>query len=299
MDPNKEEIRKQFERNEVLSGKHLCDGNDRDEWKKRLDEANDYYTMVSLFHYGLNGEMTGQLSRSDTICIYLQYAYGYKNYSSFRDPEEEYIQFRFFIDGQERYPTMGEIKQLIAKKALSVLAQKFFKDESEGNSFKQVRSLPSWWYIISHDEGLFLKILDFFSFSKNIPSGKNLDHTEEIVVDFLYKLATEAWKFSHMGWFQELLIKHHTEFIKILCNLNELDFLTKNWKLLAREDVEDLKILGSQLRDRADNQISFEDALVSNEKIAECYFLIEQKIKMSGKQVHSRDEIIKIFKGNG
>ncbi|MEW6617062.1 MAG: hypothetical protein AB1333_01430 [Patescibacteria group bacterium] len=302
---SREEILREIEleRNKVLANRSIHGYYTYDMWMDAISKAENYKEIIGLLHRGLDEDVkSGDLFISDAICIYFDYAYGYDNYGSFRNPEidsrHEYSVSVLDQNNMMRNTTEQGYKQIIAKKALTVLCQKFLKDIRSVNKFKEIHDKPSWWnMIMDTDSKIFPKVIDFFSLEKNIQHKVN-SHTDEILIDFMYKLSTAAWDCHFLKYkkIPQKLIEHRDVFINVLYNLGELGFLVKNWELLAREDVEYITKLATNVDDIGET-LSLEEALLKNRKIAEAYVLIRKKIELSEKVLPLRKEILENQEG--
>lgn len=263
--------RTEFERNKVLSKKLVTNYCSRAVWKKKLEETTDYKEIVSCLHYGLDEIMREDegFSFSDTIKLYFDYSYGYDYYGSFSnrgEGMEDEVIVPFEEQGRSVYKNRKSLRQEIAKKAFSILCQKFLKDKTNGNNFLNSNYKPSWWFtLLDEDNGILSKVIEFFSFDKNIPQKDTDSHAEKIVIDFLYKLSTSAWVINFYGYNNcppIILVKNRHHFIRFLWGIGELHFLIKNWALLSLEDVETIKKIAYSSDSYS---FSFGEPLVSEE----------------------------------
>lgn len=147
--------------------------------------------------------------------------------------------------------TKAEGRKSIAKKAFSVLCLKFFRSGKNEE--------PSWWWMLKH-EILFQKVLWFlrrkpgkFKRLHNCSSiwDSNNDHQLGIYCDFLRKFSRLGWEFrcpeSRRRWDEETrelvnqrLVKARPQFIDILRELGELDWLNGKEIELDVESIEKL-----------------------------------------------------------
>ncbi|TSD03345.1 MAG: hypothetical protein Athens071416_26 [Parcubacteria group bacterium Athens0714_16] len=294
METTNEEQKKQellsqieFERNEVLPGKKITNTSNRCIWRDTLNMSNEYKEILSLLHHGLDEDMYDDLgiSFSDVIKLYFDYSYGYSNYSSFSSgTREDQNEIDIDHEGKKVSISRQSLRQKIAMKAFSVLCQKFLKDNTRGNDFKEAYNEPSWWpYLIDVKEYIILsKAIEFFSFIRNIPRRSTDNHSWKIAIDFLYKLSTNAWvcNFSDYRHTPKILAKNREHFIKILWGLDELDFLQKNWDLLSLEDIETMKKLANSIKDH-NGPVSFKNALLGGNKMATCFYMINVLLRES------------------
>lgn len=257
-----------FEKNKILAGRDVVVNTSWDVWKKKLDETDDYNTIISYLHHGLNENMCLDkiLYYSGIIKLYLNYSYGYNYYGSFLSGRKEDDEmFSFAEQGRKTSANRKSLRQEIAKKAFSVLCQKFLKDKTNGNYFLNSNYQPSWFsFLVDDDNGVLSTIIKFFSFDKNIPEKDTDSHVEKIVVDFLYKLSISAWKcnFYHKKYPPIILVKNRHHFIRFLWKIGELHFLIKNWTLLSLEDVETIRKIAYS----SDSyHFSFDEPHVSND----------------------------------
>ncbi|MCL5011994.1 MAG: hypothetical protein M1320_01065 [Patescibacteria group bacterium] len=282
------------EKNSVLSERVIGVAPSREEWIDRLNKANDVKTLVGLLHYGLDLDMDGDISRSDIICIYFDYAYGYNNSMSFSGKDSDPFAMRIIDLGFETRSSVNKdfLKQYVSAKAFDTLCKKFLKNRSRDSGEK-----PTWWDDVIYNQKIFEKILWFFEYSGNIPfrSSKPIRHEESTAIEFLLKLSKAAWiAIAPSKKISTSLIENRDHFIKILWSLDELDFLVEHWKSLSKEDFSTLKRLAENLKDYR-GPVSLTDAFIEGNNMATCYQLIAKKAELSNWSFPTRQEIIEKY----
>jgi len=286
------------EKNPLLAERKLENRITRDEWIRRVETEEQYKELLHLFHNGLDWDMVqgGGASQMDVLKKYFDGAHGYSNLDSFYHPHFHNERVQIPLNGKVREVSVCRAKMEVAQKAFSILCLKVLKDTQDENGFKKIRLKPSWWDIFPGNEDVFKRMLEFFSFAKNIPR-KATSHTELIATDFLYKLATSAWNQVSEEMVSEAMVRNRDAFIEILWHLGELKFLSEYYMLLCREDIEKLEKLSESLKDYKNDPMSMEDAFLKGQGngIVEYLFVIKQKIQLTGKEPPTRERVIRLF----
>jgi hypothetical protein len=283
-DDKKIQAQIEFERNKVLYNRTIYSCTLSREWREALCKAQNKSDILGLLHSGFDESMrySSEYTYEDVVCLYLDYAYGYDNYSSFTT----------FSPNGNRDSDQQHAKEEIAKKAFSMLCLKIFKDTTENSGHKNTDLYrePSWWSTIL-PEKILTKIVSFFSFHRNIPHT-DVVYPEINARDFLYKLSTSAWKAPFLSggkWpksVPKILIKNRKHFMKFLCNMGEARFFVSNWEFLSKEDFSLLKNLAGCPEN------VFEENLTSNNPVSEAYALVSQKIELSKTELPSEKTLI-------
>ena len=203
------------------------------EFMKRWVETKEARLLIELLHVGFDEWIVVNDIKEvrQRICFYLEVAYGYQAYSLF--------------PGRSTYSYMfdPEIQSELALKAWGILCLKVFTDTRKKH--ERSRGNPSWFKLME-DEVILERILWFFSNKDNIPDERKFEnnHKARLCVEFLRRLAKCGWeKYTDRNGYQEnpppCFIKARPQFIEILSDLGELDFLIS----ASRGSVADLKTL--------------------------------------------------------
>jgi len=250
-----------------------------DEWLKKFKETINVEEILGLLHCGLDDYSTSNnIEFSDIVIIYFQYANGYNRHYCYPTFHYDKNSYSKFINDKTKISLLT-LRQKISKKALSILCQRFLKNENIPFGSEN----PLWWILTiqESDNGVLDEIIRFFSHNRNLPVLKSNDNNIRILREFLYNLSILAWTCNdrlnnplkiELAKIPECLIKYRKKFIYFLWHLDKLDFLVKNWRLLSQKDFETIKNLANNLENHTSKiSISFEKALMQGNSMAICW----------------------------
>lgn len=286
------------------------------EWLAHWQTAKNIEWIESLLHCGFNisleryeyGET--EYNHIDRIMFYFTIADGWADYYLLKaSREDEQYHVGYDKNGNRINKSTSDLRKQIAQKAFDMLCQNFFKEKE----YQYEDSESNFWSTV-FSEKLFPIIQNFFRAKKESIGDRieicNLhgrvdrqSHNEQLVVDFLLKLAKFIWEWEEMeihSYWKEEEKKDTREYnlrrradidgaklwmIEVLNQLDKLD-VVRPWMLgLNKPCLDKLKEIAMRSKLSKYNHDVEEDRLVAtldearlvNSKAA--WFLEEYRLK--------------------
>jgi len=254
-----------------------------EEWQEAWNKAETADELTDLLFRGLKIPLNNE-EFYEQICFYLEAAYGHRKLSHFflfgdYHQSSDYRHWTSF-----GHHTIPELKEIICSNAWKFLCQDFFKDRKDDRG----RNEPSWYDRLFWARKIIDKILWFFLEKDNCPVSHSVsDNNEEIAKKFLIKLAEYAWSSSNEG-IRKYLVGKRLEVMKILWNIEKLDFLFRKWKHLTRQDLDNLKELALTKSWGSGKHETIEEAALGincmNVQAARTYIVLDAMLEENARQ---------------